>query len=574
MRMSRRYSVIILLSLVAIIFFCLNLFVPYYDDDVWYALRYIPGVSVGPIENFGDILVSQYHHYMGENSRAIIHITLQSLLSTLPYWGFDIVNTLVFILLIYLLSRMTTAKGSEPTPLSILLAVAGIYWLLPDMDYLFYWAAGSLNYLWTSAATLLFITLWHRIISHDEPIGSRTLLYALLAFVCSFTHEAFSLPVGAALLIYMLSHHRMIRLNNATITAIAYGLGCMAILLAPGLDNKAQNIGYASIQQYISDFIATLRNLKIAPLCAIICAVSVCRASWRKRLVVFVKENMFFVITAVTAFLFVASIRVGNHTLRIFYAAEFFALILLLRYVHTAVLANVSARTTTVVTWIVGLLLVAWAIIVVPAASNVGKQHHQLFNSYANDSDGILFIPESHTPAIAQPWVMNLEENYYTAPEAEWRTFVIPLVGLDTTLEIPTPLIARNADNSYKLYDKYIQVLPQALEPAIMTPETFFTADNKVAGDNPFYITTNGKYVITPLDSLESGDKWLWHYLPASRHDSAASLSGMLRRVIAPHSLPLYEPMQFPDTVTLPNDCSYVVYGCPPYRTLQGIVKE
>ena len=74
---------------------------PYYDDDVWYALRYVPSETLSPIASFMDILVSQYHHYIGENSRALIHIALQSLLATLPDYGFDIANTLVFTLLLW-----------------------------------------------------------------------------------------------------------------------------------------------------------------------------------------------------------------------------------------------------------------------------------------------------------------------------------------------------------------------------------------------------------------------------------------------------------------------------------------
>ena len=131
--------------LTAIVFFCFNFFVPYYDDDVWYALRYIPQETLSPITGLGDILLSQYHHYMGENSRALIHIALQSLLATLPYYVFDIVNTLIFILMVWCMAQYTQAHKRTPLPITLLLIVAGIYGLLPDMDYLFYWAAGALN---------------------------------------------------------------------------------------------------------------------------------------------------------------------------------------------------------------------------------------------------------------------------------------------------------------------------------------------------------------------------------------------------------------------------------------------
>ena len=555
---------------VAIVFLCLNLFVPYYDDDIWYALRYIPNETLSPITRFSDILVSQYHHYMGENSRALVHITLQSLLVILPDWGFDLLNTLVFLLLIWCVTRYTQYNTRSIQPLALLLTIAGIYWLLPDMDYLFYWAAGSLNYMWTSTATILFLLLWQRTIQAEKRVDRYTYLYVAAIFCCASLHEAFALPIGGAILLYMLTHYRNIGYNTTTLYAIAYGLGCIAILAAPGLGNKAANIGYASFGDYISSFIISIRTLRVIPICIAVAVISMCRRSWRNTLSVFIKENYFLILITLISFVFVFAIRAGAYTMRIFYATEFFALMLLLRYLNKAIF-TLSGKAKRAITITMAIVLVGWVALVLPPCYHTGRQHYALIEAHHSDSDGVIFLPQESTPSAATPWVMDLNQLYYLSPEAEWRAFVTPLTHLQDTLKVGMPIMQRNADHSYRLYNRYLQMIPQELEEAIETPHEFFTPQNKIAGNNPFYGIAGGDYIIAHIDSTSTDDKWYWHYHPVSWREPSASIVGFMRRVVAPNTFPLSEPMLYPDTVTLTSQTRYIIYARPQYRSVKGI---
>lgn len=569
--MKQKIAITIILSIIAVVFFCLNLYVPYYDDDIWYALRYIPGETLSPITHFGDIIESQYHHYMGENSRAIIHISLQTLLSVLPEQGFDLINTIVFLLFVYMTARCVQGNNTPIKPLSILLSVVAIYALLPDMDYLFYWAAGSLNYMWTSVASLLFLLLWQHINEKETHSKGHIVILMLMAFLCAFGHEAFSLPIGASILIYMLTHHHRIGSNSITFVAIAYGLGCMTLIIAPGVANKTQHIDYTSISQYISSLAITLRHLRAIPIGMAIMLACCCKKKWRNGMAMFIKENSILFTTVCIAFLFAVIVGADAQVMRIFYACEFFAMLLLLRLVYRTIdlySCNVQRAIATVLMCSIAI----WCIVVLPVASCNGQQHRQLFEEYATDPDGIIYLSSNNTPTPAQPWVTNLLNLYYNSPNAEWRNFVIPLRQLDDTLAIPSPLLARNSDNSYKLYDKYIKILPSAVEPAIESPEKFFIPPHKVAGNNPFYITTDSCYVISPLDSLSTAIQWQWLYQPVSRSDKSASIAGKIKRWITPHTFPSSQPIQWCDTVVLPDNRQYIVIATPPYRTLRGIV--
>ena len=294
------------------------------------------------------------------------------------------------------------------------------------------------------------------------------------------------------------------------------------------------------------------------------------REPWRDAMHRFVKENIYLIICTIIAFVFVASIRSGAQTMRIFYGAEFFALLLLLRIFYN-ILQTLPSRVVKASSLALASLLIVWAIAILPLAYHTGVAHKSIFEQYHSDEDGIIFLQQEETSPITENWVMDIHHIYYEAPESEWRAFVVPLVDLGDTLAIPTPLIARNADMSYQLYNKYIQILPWGAQEAIESPATFFTTANKVEGNNPFYITRDSSYVIAPLSDLPPHAEWQWQYKPASWRDPSASLLGWLKRVIAPHTLPLTAPMQFPDTVTLPDTREYVIYVRPPYNTLQGI---
>ena len=568
--MNRKTAITIILLATAIVFLCLNLFVPYYDDDIWYALRYIPEETLSPITQFYDILISQYHHYMGENSRAIVHIVLQSILAVLPDWGFDILNTLVFLLLIACTTRYTQSPNEKIQPLPLLLTIAGIYWLLPDMDYLYYWAAGSLNYMWTSLASVLFLLYWQNATQANSSVNGKTWLCAVATLCCASLHEAFALPIGGAILLYMLYHYRRIGYNTLTVISIAYGLGCMTILLAPGLENKASNIGYEGIYDYITSVIISLHSLRVFPLCAIIFGVSLCKKSWRREMQTFIKENSFIILTAIIALGFVLSIRAGAQTMRIYYAAEFFALLPLLRYLNIK-LSALQDRVKRGITIAISTLLIAWAVIVLPECNHTGKQHHALVMAHRHDSDGVIFLPEENTSRLAAPWVMNLHQYYYLAPEAEWRAFVTPLVELKDTLAVRKPIMQLNPDRSYQLHNRYIQIIPHELEAAIETPDEFFTPQHKIAGNNPFYGTTGGDYIITHIDSTSTHDEWYWHYHPASLQEPSASVAGLLRRAIAPETFSQSEQALFPDTVILPTQECYIIYHCSQYRRIKSL---
>ena len=109
----------------AVYVYAMNSFMPYYDDDIWYSYRYVAAEELSPLRHIGDVFESQYWHYIDENGRAVVHVLLQTLLGFLPETLFDILNTVMFLLLLTLVAGCVAGSLRFST---VLFAGAALWW--------------------------------------------------------------------------------------------------------------------------------------------------------------------------------------------------------------------------------------------------------------------------------------------------------------------------------------------------------------------------------------------------------------------------------------------------------------
>lgn len=71
-------------------------------DDVVYRFQFTAsgGMPPEPIQNLGDVLRSQYWHYLTINGRAPAHVLAQTFLTLVPGQVLNVLNALLFMLLI------------------------------------------------------------------------------------------------------------------------------------------------------------------------------------------------------------------------------------------------------------------------------------------------------------------------------------------------------------------------------------------------------------------------------------------------------------------------------------------
>ena len=221
-----------MMVVVALAFLVLNVFTPLYHDDFVYKFMF-EGGTVNydhPIQSVGDIFLSQVEHYHSVNGRSIVHFLVQLFTGLLGKPVFNIFNVICFCGFIFLLQRHTPrdARFCVSTTLTMVLVL-----LLPRFKDTFLWMTGSINYLWSATAALLFLLMYEK--QRQPAISWRLLPLLIAAFLLGWTHEGITLPLSASLVLIDLFHLKKSHGREQGLwLALAYLAGGCVIALAPG----------------------------------------------------------------------------------------------------------------------------------------------------------------------------------------------------------------------------------------------------------------------------------------------------------------------------------------------------
>ena len=176
-------SIILSTILIFIFFYIFNLYTPLYADDYSYSVSFLTQKRITCIY---DIFISQIAHYQTMNGRSITHFLAQLFL----YLGkptFNIINSFVFILLIYLIyfHSYGTFKNFK---ISWFLLINFILWALtPAFGQSFLWLTGSSNYMYGIFIILIFL-IPYRISLNDNYIkqNNNLIIDIIKNIVCLF----------------------------------------------------------------------------------------------------------------------------------------------------------------------------------------------------------------------------------------------------------------------------------------------------------------------------------------------------------------------------------------------------
>ena len=178
---SRVLLFLFCLGFFAMMFLC-NHWTHLIADDYRYCFSYADDTR---IESIAQIFPSMAAHRQSMNGRVVPHFLVQLFLM-LPKGVFDVVNSLFFALLVWLLHELAVGKGLPNPVLACALFFA--FWALqPDFGQVFLWLTGSVNYLWCGVFSLLWLLPLVRCFRDESEPG----LAARILFVI------FSFPVGA-----------------------------------------------------------------------------------------------------------------------------------------------------------------------------------------------------------------------------------------------------------------------------------------------------------------------------------------------------------------------------------------
>ncbi len=244
----------ILVFIFSILLF-LNIKTPMTGDDYVYSFIYQTPQRLSSIK---DILESQYLHYYQWGGRTVVHIIAQGLLLTENQLLMDILNSLAFVLFIYVIYYHITA--GKRRSISMLFITFALIWLvLPSFSETVLWITGSSNYLWGTLIILLFL-LPYRLYSRKTITVSKQIIYSILmllgGIVAGWTNE----NTAAGMIMIILSFILYYRSQNSKLpTWMFSGLigaitGYILMIAAPGNFVRAEGTS-------ISPFLIIYRTL-------------------------------------------------------------------------------------------------------------------------------------------------------------------------------------------------------------------------------------------------------------------------------------------------------------------------
>ena len=252
------FAIIIALSFFLIL--VLNCYTPLIADD----FNYSYGLNDKRLDSVIDIFNYQKHHYMTWTGRTVVHCIAQFFLMY-PKWIFNIFNSLIYILFIYLIYKHAVGKKNECRPSMLLIIQLCLWFSLPVFGQDILWLVGSCNYLWGLTIVLLFLLVYRVYLDEEKKLPLvKTIFLSLFMFlfgiITGWTNENTVAALLAMLVMFAIYQFFMKKkLYMFQITGfIGTFIGFAIMILAPG--NSVRSAKFTSNMSFIRTIYTRLLN--------------------------------------------------------------------------------------------------------------------------------------------------------------------------------------------------------------------------------------------------------------------------------------------------------------------------
>lgn len=319
----------------------LNFMTPYAADDFSYMYSFKDGSR---ITSFFQIFSSIYAHYMTINGRTVPHFLVQLFLMG-PKWIFNIFNSLVYIALVLLVYRLTdNARGFR---MLLCFIIPVFFWLfIPSYGQIFLWLDGSINYVWSYLAAMIYLIPYLNLYTEGKKIETRPrrIFFLIYSFLWGAYSESISFAVifvSFIMCVVVMKKRKSIRENIFYIyPVIAGAIGYLTILASPG--GAVNHISIGGIGQIAKNLINIYENFFISQktlfiLWAVLMVVAVYKKADKKR----IEISLFFMLMNICS---VTILCVGNYLEMRSFAAGSFLLIVSVVNLMQAVCSDQNAE--------------------------------------------------------------------------------------------------------------------------------------------------------------------------------------------------------------------------------------
>ena len=321
--------------------------VPTLSDDMIYRFAW-QADSTAPVETIdgvGDLLRSQWTHYLTTNGRFVAHLLAQAFLVFVPPVVLQVADTLLFVLLIHLCvvwnnKRETIDNKREADLLVAVVATFLLFVVFQGFGTTMVWGLGAFNYLWPLVAVM---TLLVSLTSAGGAAGCWWLLP--LALVAGWSHEALSLPVSVAFAVWMIANRKQAGKgwHSPFPYMLLFMVGTALCLLSPGVVARAGD-SVSLTSRLLHGAINCATNIRVLWLLALTLAV----LAWRGREASgsHLSAHRYEYVALAVAFAIV--VLCGTTLERVAFFADFMAMLLLLKLLVRHLSSSVARRIITV----------------------------------------------------------------------------------------------------------------------------------------------------------------------------------------------------------------------------------
>lgn len=424
-----------------------------------------------PIETFNDVLESQKNFYVNSNGRFLVHVVAQTCCSFMSRSQFAIINSLVFIVFLYLFTLSITPKTSpslrEGRGRFLHISIFSIWFLFATKDAVF-WGniANVTNYLWVSVPVLWLILSIER---------RETFIPLLSSLITASLQESFTIGLSVALGIYYLTNRELLKEKYHKAVITGFAIGAALCIFAPGNFNR--------VAEYRELSFSFLLYLLLTP-SFVLLAISLLYGAIKKReeTINFLKDNQIWFTTIIVSILFNFFIAFTNRPQ--ITVINVFSLILLLRLwlpKLSTLITPPSSPLSSLIPHLSSLLLITITFIPV---YQMRKQMHTAFNAMLDDArhteNGIVVAKDYEHLAYV------VENN----PLMKYYVSSFMFVGNDLCKKQFSIWLTKGRNN---LIRTYLPMKPTEIE-------AFCTEKNKV-GKNVFLLPDD--YYVVVSDTLK-----------------------------------------------------------------------
>ena len=249
--MKNKYIITIILIIFFVAFYAQNRYAIFSIDDWTYAFivnndafnyQSVADDNVirQPVSSFHDALISQSRDYFKTNGRFIIHSIVQYICGTKTMSQFVFLNSLMFVAFTLLVIRLSNCKYNI---WNIIFVISSIWIILPHKGLTFMGnVTCSVDYLWSSVGTLLFIFFFIWLKDNRNFNYSSLILLSVYALIAGSLQESFTIGIAGSLFIYLLYKRREID-HSLLVVSISYMIGTLICIITPANFRRFDDIG-------------------------------------------------------------------------------------------------------------------------------------------------------------------------------------------------------------------------------------------------------------------------------------------------------------------------------------------